>query len=125
MSIFEEVSLKWGDQEYKIEPTKVMGAIAKIEEVITLKELLDYFQKGDAPIVKLSMAFGSVLRYAGARVTDEEVYAGMFEDGLQDSIVASIYNLLFMMVPPSALNKPGKVPAAPTGGKNLSKKRTK
>jgi hypothetical protein len=125
MSIFEEVSLKWGEEEYKIEPTRVMGAIAKVEEVITLKELLEYFHKGDAPMVKLSMAFGSVLRYAGARVTDEEVYAGMFQDGLQDSIVASIYNLLFMMVPPSALNKPGKVQAAPTGGKNLSKKRTR
>jgi hypothetical protein len=125
MAIFEEVSLTWEDVEYKIEPTKVMGAIAKVEEIITLKELLEYFQKNDAPMVKLSMAFGSVLRYAGAKVTDEEVYAGMFTEGRQDSIMTSIYNLLFMMIPPSVMSKPGKVQAAPTGGKNSSKKRTR
>jgi len=125
MAIFEEVSLTWEGKEYKIEPTKVMGAIAKIEEIITLKELLEYFQKGDAPMAKLSMSFATVLRYAGAKVTDEEVYSGMFQDGLQDNIMNSIYNLLFMMIPPSAINKPGKVQAVPTGGKNSSKKRTR
>jgi hypothetical protein len=127
MAIFEEVSLRWGGEEYKIEPTKVMGAIARVEEVITLKELGEYAQKGDAPMAKLAMAFASVLRYAGARVSDDEVYAGMFGGESQTSALASITVLLQMMIPPSAYKQvaKGNAQAAPTGGKNSSKKPTK
>jgi len=126
MAIFEEVVLTWNGTEYRIEPTKVMGAIAKVEEIITLKELGEYAQKGDAPMAKLAMAFGSVLRYAGARVGDDEVYAGMFGGANQTSASTSISNLLTMMIPPSVLQSPkGKVQAAPTGGKSSSKRLSK
>lgn len=127
MAIFEEVSLRWGGEEYKIEPTKVMGAIARVEEIITLKELGEYAQKGDAPMAKLAMAFGSVLRYAGARVSDEEVYSGMFGGEAQQTALMSITVLLQMMIPPTALKRmtKGNEQAAPTGGKNSSKKPTK
>lgn len=128
MAIFEEVSLRWGGEEYKIEPTKVMGAIARVEEIITLKELGEYAQKGDAPMAKLAMAFGSVLRYAGARVSDDEVYAGMFGIESQTSALTSITVLLQMMIPPSAFKQmaaKGNAEAAPTGGKNSSKRPTK
>jgi hypothetical protein len=120
MKVFEDVTLAWKGQEFKIESTKVMGAIAKIEEVITLKELGEYANKGDAPMAKLAMAFGSVLRYAGARVSDDEVYAGMFSGESGASVMASLSNLLAMMIPPSALQtkKQGNDQAAPTGGKS-------
>ena len=71
MSIFEEVVLSWDGVEYKIDPERVMGAIAKVEEIITLRELSEYAQKGDAPMAKLAMAFASVLRYAGAKCIQE------------------------------------------------------
>jgi len=126
MGIFEEVSLKWKGETYKIEPTKVMGAIAQVEEIITLKELGEYAQKGDAPMAKLAMAFAAVLRYAGAKVRDEEVYAGMFGGDGQQSAIGSIATLLQMMIPPSAFAKTeGNAKAAPTGGKSSSKKRTR
>jgi hypothetical protein len=124
MSIFEEVVLSWDGVEYKIDPERVMGAIAKVEEIITLRELSEYAQKGDAPMAKLAMAFASVLRYAGAKVRDEEVYSGMFSGSGQKSAIGSISVLLQMMIPPSAL-KMGNDQAAPTGGKNSSKKPTK
>jgi hypothetical protein len=126
MSVFEEISLTWEGVEYKIESTKVMGAIARIEEVITLKELGEYAQTGNVPMAKLAMAFASVLRYAGARVQDDQVYSAMFDVDGQNSAMASISTLLTMMIPPSVMSKPvGKVQAAPTGGKSLSKKHTK
>lgn len=119
MGIFEDVTLTWKGQDHTIEASRVMGAIAKVEEIITLRELFDYYQKSDAPMVKLSMAFASVLRYAGAKVKDEEVYAAMFNHEDQNSVTNSISTLLAMMVPPSAIagNK-GNDQAAPTGGKN-------
>jgi hypothetical protein len=122
MSIFEKVSLKWGGKEYDIESDKVMGAIAKVEEVITLQELFNFYQKNDAPMAKLAMAFAAVLRYAGATVKDEEVYAAMFNHEDQNSVTNSINTLLVMMVPPSAMGGGGNGKAAPTGGKNSSKK---
>jgi hypothetical protein len=125
MAIFEEITLTWAGADYTIEPNKVMGAIARIEEVITLKELGEYAQKGDAPMAKLAMAFAAVLRYAGARVSEEEVYAAMFSKEGQTSAMASISTLLTMMIPPNAFKQTqsGKAQAVPTGGKNSSKKR--
>ena len=120
MRVFEDVNLAWKGREYKIESTKVMGAIAKIEEVITLKELGEYANRGDAPMAKLAMAFASVLRYAGAKVGDDEVYAGMFSGESGASVMESLSSLLAMMIPPNALQskKEGNDQAAPTGGKS-------
>jgi hypothetical protein len=107
-----------------------MGAIARIEDVITLAELQNYSIRGAAPIGKLSMAYAAVLRYAGARVTDEEVYEKSFVgDREQEAMIMAIMNLMKMMLPASARAKmeaalheiegegdadPGNSPAAAT-----------
>jgi hypothetical protein len=117
MSIFDDVSLTWNGEEYKIEAGKIMGAISVIEEVVTLQELAEYATTGKTPLSKLAMAFGAVLRYAGAKVKDEEVYAGMFEGTGQGSAIASLSVLLSMMIPQTVVKNP-KEEAAPTGGSN-------
>lgn len=99
--IFEPVVLTWQGSEYEIAPDRIMGAIAKIEDVITLKELGEYAMKGDAPLAKLSMAYSAVLRYAGCKVSDAEVYQAMFDSGNSVSILGCINALLAMMIPPS------------------------
>lgn len=98
--IFEPVILTWHGSEYEIAPDRIMGAIAKIEDVITLKELGEYAMKGDAPLAKLAMAYSSVLRYAGCKVTDAEVYQSMFDSSNSVSILGCINALLAMMIPP-------------------------
>lgn len=100
MSIFEEVTLSWNGEEYKIPPDRIMGAIAKIEDVITLKELSDYAVKGDAPLAKMAIAYAAVLRYAGAKVNEAEVYSAMFDLGNNMNILTCINALLTMMIPP-------------------------
>jgi hypothetical protein len=121
--IFEPVTITWAGSDYKIESDKVMGAIATAEEVVTLSELAEMLQSGRLAFSKIATAFASVLRYAGARVTNEEVYAGMFGED-KSSAMQSLSMLLGMMVPPTAISQ-GKPQAAPTGGKALSKKPTK
>ena len=108
MSIFERVVLTWNGQEFEIPSDRVMGAIATIENIITLKEVGEYAMKGDAPIAKLSIAYASVLRYAGCRVKDEEVYATMFKTGNDTSVLGCINALLAMMIPPSREQDPKK-----------------
>lgn len=102
---FEPVTLQWDGQEYTIPHHRMMGAIARIEDNITAPELQKFAEREAAPIGKLSMALGSVLRYAGCRVTDDEVYSEMFQNLTDDEKQAAqmqvIQDLMFMMVPPN------------------------
>lgn len=108
MSIFQPVTLKWNDDEYVIPANQVMGLIAQIEDAITLNELLG---KKGAPLGRVAMGYGAALRYAGARVTDEEVYQSMFGGESGATVQAAVTGLLTMMIPPvDVAEKGGKKP---------------
>jgi hypothetical protein len=127
MAIFNDVGLGWDGADYTIPPNRVLGAIAEIEQVITLSEIAAYHQRGTAPMAKLAQAFGTALRYAGAKVDDDEVYAGMIRGGDSQSVaIASVTTLLQMMLPPASIVQK----AAPRGngrraGKRSSKSATR
>lgn len=107
--VFNDVHLSWKGVKFVIPSDKVMGAISRIEEHITLKELLDMMSGGSPKIATLSRAYASVLRYAGCMVGDEDVYLGMFssaEKEQQISLAFSALNgLLSMMIPPKAMQE--------------------
>lgn len=101
MSIFQDITLTWKGKEYVIKGNNVLRLIAQIEDVITLQELLKFAQKGAAPVAKISSAFTLALRYAGVKVSDEEVYASCF--GAQHAAKNATLTLLTMMTPPDDL----------------------
>ena len=110
MCIFNELNLNWKGAEYTVEADNILRLIAKVEDVITLNELYSYSQRGAAPLAKLATAFGIVLRYAGAKVTDDEVYLSIVNGGSDAAIVATRTSLA-MMLPPEELiegNESGK-----------------
>lgn len=103
MSLFKPVVLTWKGREYNVPAEQVMMMIAKVEDILTLPELMN--PKG-RPLAKISMAYGAALRHAGAKVTDEEIYSAMFQAGEQAGAAASaVQGLLLMMVPPSAIEQ--------------------
>lgn len=105
MKGFEDLSFDWAGKSYKLPANKVLGAIARVEDIITLNELQRYGSRGAAPMAKLSMAYGALLRYAGAQVSDTEMYEAMFGDGKtveSSTIVEAIITLISVMIPPSA-----------------------
>lgn len=113
MSIFEDVTLKWGEadrdgkrKEYKIPSNKIMMAIAAIEQHITLAELGSIISTKHMPVAKVACAYGALLRYAGCQVTDEEVYGDLFSktnSGLDTgAMVGIVMGLLALMIPPSS-----------------------
>lgn len=104
MSIFQPVTLKWNGDEYIVPANQVMGLIAQIEDAITLPELLG---KKGAPLGRVAMGYGAALRYAGARVTDEQVYQGMFGGDSSTTIQAAVTGLLSMMIPPDGVAEKG------------------
>jgi hypothetical protein len=106
MGVFSDIELVWAGTVYTIRSHKVMGAIARIEDIITMPELKAFAGRGTAPVAKLCSAYATVLRYAGARVTDEEVYEVAFSgEQDQEAVIHGVLNLMKMMVPASARAK--------------------
>lgn len=102
MSIFDPIDLVWQGQTYTIQPDRVLGAIARIEEVMTLKEIHEsYTQRGSIALSKVAQAYGAVLRWAGAQASNDEVYSSLF-DGSSDgaAVQQMLQALLLMLTPP-------------------------
>lgn len=105
-SVFEDIKLEWRGEPYVIPANRVLGAIARVEEFFTLGELTrDARDRNSVPMSKLASAYGAVLRYAGASVTNEEVYEELFQKTSAPLITSAIQGLLMMMIPPSALRR--------------------
>lgn len=100
MSIFKDVTLTWAGAEYLVQAEKVMRLIAIVEDIITLEELVASSGRKRS---KISEAYGAALRYAGAKVTDEDVYASLFYVDSAEHTVNAVNGLLMMMVPPKAV----------------------
>lgn len=101
--VFEDIKLEWKGQEYIIESNKVMGAIARIEEVVTLYELFTMVsEKGSPRISAIARAYGTLLRYAGAKDEDDDsVYAALLiGKDPKNRTIEAVRTLLMMMVPP-------------------------
>jgi hypothetical protein len=103
MSAFNDIELVWQGQTYVIPARASLEAIARIEEVITMDELAHCVVRSAKPMLRVSRAFASVLRFAGANVSDEEVYADLFGDGLEALARTHILmaHLQTIMVPPA------------------------
>ena len=123
----QDVTLIWKGIEYVIEAREVLPLIAKIEEHLTLVEIVEAAKKGTAPIAKLAIAYGAALRHAGARVTNDEVYSGMFSGNSKKAATEAISALLALMVPPEHLQEKGdgKKKDKGTSGASSSRRRTK
>ena len=127
----QDVTFTWGGEEYRVEAREVLPLIAKVEEILTLTEVITAAQRDTVPMAKLSMAFGVMLRYAGARVTDSEVYSGMFKEGGAgpQAAIAAANSLLTLMIPPEHLQEKGdgkkKAEAKGPPGASSAKRRTK
>lgn len=129
MIIFQPVTLNWSDQDYTIPADRIMGAIATVEEVMTLGELAEASNTGRINISKLSRAYSAMLQYAGAPSASwEVVYKSMFA-GNQTTALLGVRSLLIMMMPPSDLVQKMNTGATPKGkaraASNSSKRRTK
>lgn len=112
MAVFSDIALEWGGKTYPIPADRVMKAIAVVEEHITLPEFLLVSVGRQVSVSKLCAAYGALLRYAGARVSDEEVYESVFKGGdLQGTIIRSVNEIMQLMIPPAtraALDSPGE-----------------
>jgi hypothetical protein len=101
--IFKAVEFDWHDKTFTVPADHVLGAIAIVEEHFTFQDLANAMETKKLSLTRLARCYGDVLRYAGATVTDDEVYAGMFVGDMALKIRQATDMLLAMMIPPSVL----------------------
>ena len=97
--MFKNITLTYNDEEYVVKAESIMRLIAVIEDCISLQELT---RDNGAPLGKLSRAYAAALRFAGCRVTDEQVYAGLFGTSGGSNAGEAVTGLLMLMIPPSS-----------------------
>jgi len=105
VSVFEDIELEWDGEQYVIPASRVMRLVQTIEDIVTISELQECIQRMKAG--KVSAAYGAMLRFAGAKVTDEEVYSRIFEssEDMNRILVNSGLILYNIICPPSAFAK--------------------
>ena len=128
MAIFQEIRLNWDGDEFVIPPDRMLGAVAEIEEIVTLPELVVVLG-GKMTMARLSRAYGALLRYAGAKLSDEQVYGGLVKRGetFEQMQIACIA-LLGVMIPPQSMQEApasGNVQRAPRARSSSSKRSSK
>ena len=101
MTVFSDLELRWKGQGHVIPEAQVTKACAIVEDVITFQELMGFFARGATPFAKVSMAYAALLRFAGAQVTDNEVFGRMFDpgDNMQRDASVLVQYLLERMLP--------------------------
>lgn len=111
MSVFKDVTITWGGEDYTIPAGDVMRTIAVLENEISLQELT---RPAGPPFAKLAFAYAIVLNRVGVKVSADEVYASLFDGEQQAEVIgAATTGLLMIMMPPSTYNPPvGKDQAA-------------
>lgn len=110
--MFEPVVLRWQGKSITVAPERVLGAIATVEEFITIADLATLRNK--PPIGRIAQAYTAVLRYAGVEVDGSKVYAAICDssvDGVE--ITTGITAMLEMMIPDHL-----KVQSVPPVGKS-------
>jgi len=88
--------MTWKGKNYVIPPSRVLRAIARVEDIVTMQQLT---ASPSIPFAKLSMAYTSLLRFAGASVEEEEVYEVLWDRTEGGNASVMVNTLLQMMLP--------------------------
>jgi hypothetical protein len=115
MAIFDPFKFEWKGKAVVITPDRRMGAIATVEDFITLDDIAKGMKRRTFALGKLAEAWAALLNYVGMAATSEEVYSDFFANPeAQSSALLAASSLLVLMVPPSALREAESSPPNPT-----------
>ena len=127
---FEDVTLSWGGKDFVVPASRQLMLIAKIEDALGgdtgEQAVAVLFRKNGPPHSRLAMAYGAAMRYAGASVTDDQVYLTIHEDianksaaAVQGTIQTMLAGLLAIISPPTSRALSGRSAADDADGKKL------
>lgn len=125
--MFDPIKLEWSGKTITIPANRVMQAIATVEDIVTLVELTDMFQRGAPKYSRIAMAYGALLRFGGMEIKDEDIYTALFDEGSSEQISNGLIILLSMMVPKEKIieeNMRGVNSKKKTSAARISRRRT-
>lgn len=110
---FDDVTLAWQGKEFTVPANRQLMLIARIEDALAGDEgdqaISVLFRRNGVPHSRLAAAYGAALRYAGAQVSDEDVYLSIHRDiatQSKDQVAATIQRMLMGLLaiisPPTA-----------------------
>ncbi|MEL7513672.1 MAG: hypothetical protein AAGK03_03595 [Pseudomonadota bacterium] len=122
MKGFEPVTLTWGEDRYTVPPERQLALIAEIEDALAdnsgTPAVIALTARRSPSYARIAAAYGAALRYAGAGVSNDEVYLlitqKMAEGDPSVSLVVqnAILGLLAIIAPPVhrriTMGAPGK-----------------
>ncbi|MCA1337356.1 hypothetical protein [Pseudooceanicola marinus] len=107
---FSPITLTWKGQDYVVPAKGQLLLVAQVEDALIGRgggQAVDVLLRpGGPPFTRLAAAYGAALRYAGAKVSDEEVYLEMHEGiARQDvnamaAIQAAVMEMIMLISPP-------------------------
>lgn len=103
-SVFEDVTLIYKGEEFKVPSDKVMPLIEIIESQLPIEELAK-ISDSYIPRTKISKAYARALNYAGCNVKQEDIYASFFSGESIENITSVINGLMQLMIPPEHLRQ--------------------
>lgn len=126
MGVFDPVELVWEGKTYTVPANRVLGMIARIEEVVTLQELRVFSERHASPLAHMSQAYAAALTYAGCRVDADDVYYAVTRGG-DVTIAERVSEILLLMIPPNRedAHAPAPLDGSPKVGALSSRKPTK
>src|SRR5690625_501448 len=116
-AVFQDIKLEWRGDEYIITPT--MRLMHEIEQRFSLSRVAHRISQGDTPISHVASIVAMMLRSAGCKVTDDEVFAELLT-GEPDAIQGVAIAIITAAFPVSAKGNEGNEPAP---AKKVAKKR--
>ena len=107
---FDDVTLGWKGEEYTVPANQMLMLVCKIEDALAgdtgEQALTVLMRRQGPPHARLAQAYGAALRFAGAKVSDDDVYLSMQSELSQGSaegvasIQAAVINLIAIISPP-------------------------
>lgn len=121
MKGFEPVTLSWAGESYTVPAENQLMLIATLEDALAgpsgEQAVSVLLRKGGPSFARLSGAYGAALRYAGADVSDDEVYLSIMDDmakGGDEEVMGKVQNavlgLLMIIAPPMGRAVAGLTP---------------
>lgn len=110
MKGFEPVALTWNGARYTVPASDQLRLIAEIEDALSDKDgtpaVLVLMRRHGPSHAKLAEAYGAALRYAGADVTNDEIYLSIVsaladaDSRLSVYVQNAVLGLLAIVAPP-------------------------
>jgi len=120
-AVYQDIELTWKGETYTVRPT--MRLMQDIEQRFSLSRVAHRITQGDTPLSHMAAIVAIMLRSAGCKVTDDDVFVELLKgdsDDIKDMSIALI-TAAFPVTPKGNERAPAKKAAKKSTAKSRKK----